>query len=277
MRRKTGTAALIRRGAVALTAFVAVAATVGGCGLADKVGSVGSSPDPSATPSKSPKEMLLVSVPDDDKGPVRFSGKDATSNIAGSVDPATRAILMNTSIKDSEHGFTMNIAFLIVDQQSWVKISFKAAKGVGDLPLLPNKWLKLDPAKLKDGSSTTHYDGADQGNAGHLLEAATTVEDKGSGAYTGIIDLTDGTAAQVLDADQMKALGAAAKAVPFRAQLGADHNLASLTLDVPAAGKAKAFQYVVKYSDYGTAPKLAAPTAGEAQNAPAVVYDMLNG
>ncbi|MFC4104731.1 hypothetical protein [Micromonospora zhanjiangensis] len=276
MRRHTGATALIRRGTVTLTALAVTVAGVSGCGAVERAGSAGSaSPAPSA--SKSPKEILLASVPDDAKGPVRFSGKDATNDITGSVDPAAKAIQLNTSIEDPEHRFTMQMGYLIIGQQVWMKVSFKAAKGVTGLPKLPNKWLKLDPAKVTDKDATPAYDGADQGNAGHLFNAATTVQDKGNGEYAGVIDLTDGTAAQVLDADQMKALGQQAKSIPFRATLGPDHNLASLTMDVPAAGKNKAFTYVVKYSEYGHAPKLGAPAADQAQDAPAAAYDLLNG
>jgi hypothetical protein len=273
MRRNTGAAALIRRGSVTLAAFVAVAASAGGCGPADKDGSAAAP----STPSQSPRETLLASVPDDSKGPFRFSGKDATNDISGSVDPTAKGMLLSTSVKDPEHRFTMKMAFLVIDQQTWMKVSFTGAKGVTGLPKLPAKWLKLDRAKIKDAGTAPVYDGVDQGNSGPLLDAATKVEDKGSGQYTGVIDLTQGSAAQVLEPDQMTALGAAAKAIPFRAKIGADKNLASLTLDIPAAGKAKAFQYSVNYRDYGSAPKIAVPAAGQAQDAPALAYQLLNG
>jgi hypothetical protein len=63
-----------------------------------------------------------------------------------------------------------------------------------------------------------------------------------------------------LEAEEMTALGEAARQVPFRAAVGADGNLGSLTLEIPAAGGQPAYQYLVKYQDYGTAPKVSKPT-----------------
>jgi hypothetical protein len=72
------------------------------------------------------------------------------------------------------------------------------------------------------------------------------------------------------------ALGPAARRVPFTAVVGGDRKLASLVLNIPAAGAAKAYQYVVTYRDYGAGPRLAAPAADAAQAAPPIVYEMLN-
>ncbi|MBO4209475.1 hypothetical protein [Micromonospora echinofusca] len=95
-----------------------------------------------------------------------------------------------------------------------------------------------------------------------------------TGRYAGVIDLTAGEAAKVLDEEQMTALGDVAKQVPFTAVVGADGNLGSLTLELPAAGGQKAYRYVVTYTDYGKAQKIAEPTA---DRAPAVAYELLNG
>jgi hypothetical protein len=247
-------------------ALLGVTVMLGGCGaVKEEVAAV------------TAKQTLLASVPDGSEGPFRFTGKDVTGDISGSVDPAAKGLDLKTSVKDPEHGFSTHIAFRVVGDEAWTKISFTETKGLTGLPKLPNKWLKLDRAKFTNADGMPTYDGADQGNAGPLVQAATSVQDDGSGKYSGVIDLTSGEAAKVLDAEQMTALGEAAKQVPFTAVVGADQNLASLTLDVPAAGSAKAFRYVVTYKDYGSAPKVAAPAAGQAQDAPALAYDLLNG
>jgi hypothetical protein len=247
-------------------ALLGATVMLGGCGaLKEEVAEV------------TAKQTLLASVPDDNEGPFRFTGKDVTGDISGSVDPAAKGLDLKTSIKDPEHGFTTHIAFRVVGDDAWTKISFTGAEGLTGLPKLPKKWLKLDATKFTDADSMPSYDGADQGNAGPLVQAATSVQDDGAGKYSGMIDLTSGEAAKVLEAEQMTALGEAAKQVPFTAVVGADQNLSSLILEVPAAGTAKAFQYVVSYQDYGSTPKITAPAAGQAQNAPKVAYDLLNG
>ncbi|GIG89773.1 hypothetical protein Pen02_47090 [Plantactinospora endophytica] len=249
-----------------MAALLGVAVVLGGCGqLKDEVATV------------TAKQTLLESVPDGTEGPFRFTGKDVTGDVSGSVDPTAKGLELTTAIKDPEHGFTTNIAFRVVGEDVWTKISFTGTEGLTGLPKLPNKWLKLDRTKLADAGNVPTYEGTDPGNAGPLVQAATTVNEDGAGKYSGTIDLTSGEAAKVLEAEQMSALGEAAKQVPFNAVVDGDERLTSLTLDVPAAGSAKAFQYVVNYQDFGSTPKLAAPSGTQAQNAPALAYELLNG
>ncbi|MGI5147340.1 hypothetical protein ACQEVC_13335 [Plantactinospora sp. CA-294935] len=265
MNRDIRAARWARHTAGPLAALLGVTVLLGGCGkLKEEVAAV------------TAKQTLLDTVPDGSEGPFRFSGKDGTDDVSGSVDPAAKGLELSTAIKDPEHGFTTTIAFRVLGEDIWTKISFTGTEGLTGLPKLPNKWLKLDPAKLTDAESVPKYEGTDPGNAGPLLQAATSVTEAGNGKYSGSIDLTSGEAAKVLEAERMTALGEAAKQVPFTATVDGEH-LTSLTLDVPAAGSAKAFQYVVQYRDFGSAPKLAAPAGAQAQNAPALAYELLNG
>ncbi|WP_159104739.1 hypothetical protein [Plantactinospora sp. BB1] len=266
MNRDIRAARWVRRTAGPTAALLGVAVLLGGCGkLQEEVATV------------TAKQTLLETVPDGSEGPFRFSGKDGTDDVSGSVDPAVKGLELSTAIKDPEHGFTTTIAFRVVGEDIWTKISFTGTEGLTGLPKLPNKWLKLDPAKLTDSENVPKYEGTDPGNAGPLLQAATSVTEAGSGKYSGSIDLTSGEAAKVLSAEQMTALGEAAKQVPFTASVDGEQRLTSLTLDVPAAGSAKPFQYVVNYRDFGSTPKVAAPAGGQAQNAPELAYELLNG
>ncbi|MDG4790078.1 hypothetical protein O7626_29865 [Micromonospora sp. WMMD1102] len=255
-----------RRTAGPMAALLGMAVLLGGCGkLKEEVATV------------TAKQTLLGTVPDGDEGPFRFSGKDGSDDVSGTVDPAAKGLELSTAIKDPEHGFTTNIAFRIVGDDVWTKISFTGTKGLTGLPKLPKKWLKLDPAKLTDAESVPKYEGTDPGNTGPLLEAATSVNDEGNGKYSGSIDLTSGEAAKVLEAEQMTALGEAAKQVPFTATVDGEQRLTSLVLDLAKAGGTNSAQYVVNYQDFGSTPKLAAPAGGQAQNAPKLAYDLLNG
>ncbi|MDZ5444689.1 hypothetical protein U2F26_18395 [Micromonospora sp. 4G57] len=264
MTQATGSAGTIRRAVGTVAAMLAATTLLGGCGPKS---------EPAAAPATSPKEALLDAVPDGTEGAFRFSGKDSSSTITGRIDPDAKAFEINTAMAPDKDGITTKMSFLLIGEEIWMKAKFSGHPG---LPKFPNKWMKLDRAKLTDGGSVPAYDGADQGNAGPLIEAATSVEEQGPGRYAGVIDVSSGNAAKALDDSEAAALGEAAKRVPFTAVVGPDKHLTSLTLKIPAAGERKAYDYVVTYADYGSTPKITVPTGGEATKAPAMAYEMLN-
>ncbi|MDO3702680.1 hypothetical protein Q3W71_13480 [Micromonospora sp. C28SCA-DRY-2] len=275
MTNGTGRAGTARRRAGALAAVLTATTLVAGCGATGADSGAGGTA--SASPTATGKQALLAAVPDGSEGAFRFSGKDATSDLSGVVDPDAKGIDLTAAVKDPEHGFTTRMSFLVVQDRIWMKVKFTGTEGLTGLPKLPNRWMELDRAKLTDPDSTPTYEGVDIGNAGPIIEAATTVEEKGDRTYAGIVDVSGGEAAKAVGEEEVAALGDAARQVPFTAVVGADGNLASLTLAVPAAGTAEAWTYVVKYADYGSAPKLAAPSGDAAQPAPKLAYQMLNG
>ncbi|MGW3894822.1 hypothetical protein ACWD6L_06465 [Micromonospora profundi] len=269
MTQATGTAGTIRRTFGTVAAVLATASLLAGCGSKDEPAAA-----PQDAPSVSPKEALVDAVPDGTEGTFRFSGKDASSTLTGLIDHESKAFELNTTLPPDSDGIAVKMSFLVIGDDTWMKAKFTGRPG---LPKLPDKWMKLDPAKLTDAASIPTYDGADQGNAGPLLEAATSVEEQSPGRYVGFIDVSGGEAAKSLEDGEAAALGEAAKKVPFTAVVGTDKHLTSLTLKIPAAGKAKAYDYVVKYTDYGTAPKISVPTGAAAIKAPAMAYELLNG
>ncbi|MFG3713215.1 hypothetical protein [Micromonospora sp. NPDC047730] len=277
MTNGTGRAGTVRRNAGALAAVLTATTLLAGCGAIGTGSEAGGTASGQASPTATPKQALLAAVPDGTEGAFRFTGKDATADLSGVVDPDAKGIDLTAAVKDPEHGFTTRMSFLVVQERIWMKVKFTGTEGLTGLPKLPNRWMELDRARLTDPESTPTYEGADVGNAGPIIEAATRVEEKSDRTYAGIADLTGGAAAEAVGEEEVAALGDAARQVPFTAVVGADGNLASLTVDVPAAGKAKAWTYVVKYLDYGAAPKLAAPSGDAAQQAPKLAYEMLNG
>ncbi|MEV0330158.1 hypothetical protein AB0H63_27440 [Micromonospora echinospora] len=271
MTRNTGSAGTTPRLARTAAALLAATALVAGCGQETGPAAAPSSPAPT------PKEALLASVPDGTEGTFRFTGRDSTSNLSGLVDPTAKGIQLDTSVKDPELGFTTTMSFLVLDEEIWMKVAFSDTKGLTGLPKLPKRWLKLDPAKLDDPAGVPQYDGADVGNAGPLIQAATDVHEEGTGRYTGTVDLTAGEAAQVLEAEEMASLGDAAKQIPFTAVVGADGNLTSLSLAMPKSGSGKPWTFEVNYTAYGSAPAIAEPSGSAAQDAPPMAYKLLNG
>ncbi|MFJ2083965.1 hypothetical protein ACIOBK_15640 [Micromonospora chokoriensis] len=273
MTQATGTAGTFGRTVGTIAAVLAATTLLGGCGTKDEPAAAPQN-SPAASPSVNPKEALLDAVPDGSEGAFRFSGKDSTSTIDGRIDPTAKAFELNMNMPPDSDGIVVKMSFLVIEDQNWVKAKFSGRSG---LPKFPDKWMKLDRAKLTDAASIPTYDGVDQGNAGPLIQAATSVEEKSPGQYVGFIDVSEAEAAKALDDGEAAALGEAAKKVPFTAVVGADKHLASLTLKIPAAGKAKAYDYVVNYADYGNAPKITVPTGSAATKAPTMAYEMLNG
>ncbi|SCG54938.1 hypothetical protein [Micromonospora inositola] len=268
MTQATGSAGTIRRAVGTVGVMLAATTLLGGCGPKSEPAAA-----PGTSPTPSPKEALLDAVPDGTEGAFRFSGKDSSSAITGRIDPEAKAFEINTAMAPDKDGITARMSFLLIGDEIWMKAKFSGHPG---LPKFPNKWMKLDRAKLTDGGSVPSYDGADQGNAGPLIEAATSVEEQGPGRYVGIVDVSSGNAAKALEDGEAAALGEAAKQVPFTAVVGPDEHLTSLTLKIPAAGKRKAYEYVVTYADYGSPPKITVPTGSQATKAPAMAYEMLN-
>jgi hypothetical protein len=267
-----------RRRYPALSALLAVTVAVsGGCAAVGTPDGAGGGA--SATPT-TPRDVLLGSVPNAGSGAFRFAIDGIDLPVSGVSDPARRSYRLDLKHKDPDLGFTMTLGYLVVDKQSWVKVAFSGTEGLTGLPKLPKSWLLIDPTKVTDtGDVPVAYDESeiDLGNAGAVFRSIADVRRTAAGRYTGTTDLTKEPKAEFTDGATLKALGAKAKAVPFDAAVDAAGHLTSLVLTFPAAGKKKASRYAVTYRDYGKAPAVVKPAAGEQQKAPAAAYEMLNG
>ena len=271
MTQRIGTAGMLRRVATGTTAVLAATTLLAGCGI-----DANGPESPSTSPSPDPKATLLASVPDEKDPAFRFSGTDEDGvKLAGLIDPAAKGLELTVSEKDAEADFTMNLSFRVIAERSWMKVDFDSEQDLAALLKLPKNWMELDEAKIEDPEGVPDYEGADPGNTGVIIKNASGVTQQANGSYTGTVDLTaDPGMKDAIKVDHV-ALGDKAKAIPLTATVGADGNLATLTLKIPAAGKKKAATYSVKYYDFGK-PKLTAPT-GDVRAAPASAYEMLNG
>ncbi|HEV7713568.1 MAG TPA: hypothetical protein VGP16_35565 [Asanoa sp.] len=256
-----------------ITALVAGTATamLAGCGA---LGSEPSAPVAvTTTAPPSAQEKLAAAVPDGSAGRYAFSFKDSASTTSGVVDPKSQRISMTTAYKEPELGFTLTMSFLLVEKDEWVKISFD--KKIPGLPKLPKKWMRVDKSKIEDDPFTNLED-PDPVAASALFDAIVKVSEDKPGTFAGTLDLTKAEAAQIVDEDGIKALGAKAKAVPFTATLDDAGRLATIDIKVPAYAKVKAFTHHATYSKYGSAPEVKAPAASASQDAPAAAYELLN-
>ncbi|MET8909758.1 hypothetical protein [Micromonospora sp. NPDC004551] len=273
MTQRTGTAVTFRRVAALATAVLATTVLSAGCGAGGSAGS-----EPTAAPSADPKAVLLAAVPNDKDPAFRFSTLDGTDTFVGVVDPAAHAMDLGITQKNDDPEFTMAMTFRVIDEDLWMRVKLTGMPGLHDAMKLPKRWMALDRTKLDDESEAPVYQNADPANTAAIIRTADTVEDEGSGTYTGVADLTANADVQsAFDGIDVTALGEAAKKVPFTAVVGPDGNLTTLTLEIPAAGKQKAMKLVTRYYDFGKAPKLTAPSGDQVQKAPASAYELLNG
>ncbi|MEV6691740.1 hypothetical protein AB0M35_09785 [Micromonospora sp. NPDC051196] len=265
MTQRTGTTVASRRIAATVVALL-TAALVAGCDDKD-------SPE-AAPPPPDPKQELLAAVPTDEDPAFRFTTSDTSGDVSGVIDPANRGMDIETVTKDKD--FTLEMSFRMVDSRTWMKVNFKGSKDIQRLMKLPTKWMEMDPTKVDSPDTLPTYQGTDPGNAEVIIRAATDIQAGEGGTYTGVLDLS--TQPDLVAAlEGVATLGDASGQLPLSAVVGADGNLSSLTLEIPAAGKQKASEYVVEYSDYGTTPAVVAFTDTQAQQAPTAAYDLLNG
>ncbi len=266
MTQRTGTTARTRR--FAATAVALLAATLmAGCDDKD------ASPQAIPPPPPDPKQELLAAVPDAQDPAFRFSTSDASGDVSGTIDPANRGMQMEIVSKDKD--FTLEMAFRVVEARTWMRVKFKGERDIQELMKLPTTWMELDPAKIKGAEPLPTYEGNDPGNAEVIIRAASDVQAGEGGTYTAVVDFS--TQPELVEAmAEVAPLGDVTEPVPLTALVGPDGNLASLTLEIPAIGKRKASEYVVEYSDFGTAPQIVAFAGDEAKAAPKAAYDMLN-
>lgn len=250
--------------------FAVGSATVVAAGILLAGGGAGGDPPP----PPDPKDTLLSAVPNETTPAFRFTGTDASGTVTGSVDPAGKGMELTVVQQDAEAEFALTISFRVVDQRSWMRVDFEDAVELSTLLELPRQWMELDQSKL---TKPEVYGGADVGNAAAIIRTAVAVQQQTDGSYAGTVDLTGGPeVAEAVDGVDVTAMGEAATAIPFTAVVGANGNLGTLALDLPAVGEQQAVEYVVRYYDHGNTPAVAPPT-GDVAPAPAAAYDLLNG
>lgn len=243
-----------------------------GCGLLDGSPKAGA---PTASAAASPLEVLMKAVPDETTPPYAFDIKGGSTPMSGSLDSSRKAVQLK--IVESDDDVTVTMALLMIEERSWIKLAFKPR--IPGMPKIPNKWLVVDPAKLKDKQGLpTGYDGeSDPGEVLLLLRNAADVTTEGRGRYAGTTDLTATTRAEIVDESVLTKLGAKAKAVPFEAAVNDAGHLTSMLVKVPAVAGVKAATYRVTYSGFGTTEVPPAPTGDQQTRATSFVYEILNG
>ena len=184
--------------------------------------------------------------------------------MAGSMDPRAGKARMTMTMAAAGKGSDIRMVKLCDDM--YMKFNGGLADVVG------GKWIHVDVAELKAGSTFAIMPKDDPTGAESLARAVTQVGKQGADTYTGVLDITK---APNLNKDSLKALGATSNTVPFAAKVDGQGRLTEMTVDMSAlahgAGTMK-----TTYSGFGTAVKVAAPPASQVTEPPKELADLLN-
>ncbi|MFF5174412.1 hypothetical protein ACFY3U_17475 [Micromonospora sp. NPDC000089] len=227
-----------------------------------------------------PKTALLASTKEISKGNFTFSMAGGPElNGGGKVHlPSKSAEVTLASEAKSADDLSMKMHLVYIGDDSWVLMDFgNMADSVPTLKAMKGKYQHLDRAKLKNGGELDFdFTDVDPAGSDKLLRTATEIRQTGPGAYAGTLDVTKLTDSDVLDADDVKKMGAKASVVPFTATVDDQGRLSQIAVDVPTAGDVKAYTMVVKYADYGAATPVQQPPAAKVVEASDQVYQMFN-
>jgi hypothetical protein len=262
--------------AAAMIVAACVMFAAGGCGTSTNSGDTPGGAAPTTSKAPDPKELLLGSLKEYDKGvfSVDFTGLDGTGSAA--VDSTKKQAYLKMVSTDPDSKFTME--FLLVEPDAYVKANLgELAKLPGMQQFSGKTWLHIDRTKIKDadrlGVSVTD---PDMLGLKALLQSANSVQAAGDKQYKGTLDLAKGENTPMTDEDVVKALADKAAAVPFTATLDAQGRLTGLLIDVPAAGDKATHQLKLTVTQYGTATIPAKPTGKAVVEASPKVYEFFN-
>jgi hypothetical protein len=240
-------------------------------------------PVPSMTPRlTTPKDELLVSAPTTYS---RYSftvtgleGGESPTDFTGRVDAPSKAYELRTRFRDAELGLTISVSYRIIAQRFWLKVVFRSTEELIGLPELPEKWMLIDPAKVKDDITPVSFDLDSEDVAGvkYLFQAVETATKVADGRYAGTLDLNRASAASITEQKTRDALGARAKSVPFLATLDAEGRVTDVAVSVPPVGSAKSLTPKMRFREYDTAPAITAPAKSEIAETPAAAYEYLH-
>ena len=239
-------------------------------------GGTGSNPSNSETSAApaDPKQALLDSTKEISNGNFTFTMAGAGMTGGGVVHLPSRSAQMSMSVVADD--FEMKMDIIYVEPDSWVKFDLgELGNQVPGMEKLSGKYLHLDQSKIQDIENLKFdFQKVDPAGSSLLMKAIVDVKKTGDGVYSGTVDLTKATGAEMVDEELVKALGTQANALPFEAKLDAQARLTGFTIKLPAIGETKAYDLKIAYSDYGAATAVQKPPAGETVEAPAETYDM---
>jgi hypothetical protein len=195
-----------------------------------------------------------------------------TGDGARSADGATGTV--NLTISDQASGVTLKVGALLIGATVYLKMDFgPLGSGIPGLDQLGDRWMRVDAAKVSTanlGLST----GADTSAADSIVKGVVSAERVSDTEISGTIDLTKSTPPGV-SADDLQALPAANRIVPFTATLDGEGRFAKIVIRMPAVAEFPASDLMTTFADYGTAVAITRPPAADVVPAPDMIYQFL--
>lgn len=255
---------------IGLAVIAPLTLALGGCGSSDK----SDSDKANGSIPSDPKQAVAASAKKLADGNFRFTVSDGESNSSGAVNKPDQSAELTTETAGTNGRMKMTIGFRVIGQDSWIQVKSPDPEVAKLLQVPPDKWLHLDHNKVAKTAWAIDFADPDPGDAAKILKTVVSAKKTGEGNYSGTLDVSQLTGSDVITEDTVISLDDKAKAVPFTAQLDSQGRLASLKIEIPEA-EVKGRIVELTYAEYGSAPSPKRPGDGEAQEAPAKLYDLI--
>ena len=195
-----------------------------------------------------------------------------TGDGARSGDGATGTV--NMTISDQASGVTIKVGALLIGANVYLKMDFGSlGSGIPGLDQLGDKWMRVDAAKVSTASLGL-TSGTDTSAADSIVKGVVSAERLSDTEISGTIDLTKSTPPGV-SADDLRALPATNRIVPFMATLDGEGRFAKIVIKMPAVAEFPASDLTTTFADYGTAIAITRPATAEVVPAPDMIYQFL--
>lgn len=192
----------------------------------------------------------------------------------GAQDGSGKNASVNMTVAEPSSGITIKVGALVLGSDMYMKMDFGALSGaIPGLGEIGDKWMHLDATKVSGSSLSLGLKpgGGDALGAENYIKGVVTAEKLSDTEIKGTLDLTK-SAPPGTSSDDLAALGAEAKNVPFTATLDSEGRLTKIVIKIPKVGEFPASDLTTTYSDYGTPVNLEKPAAAEVVEAPAMIY-----
>jgi hypothetical protein len=195
-----------------------------------------------------------------------------TYGTALNSDGATSAsgTAANITIGDASSGLMIKAQVVVTAKDIFLKLD-TGAIGSPIPGLALDKWLHLDPAKATMLARVGVKPGTDSLSADSMLKGVLTATQSSPTEIKGTLDLAK-SAPPGVSADQIAAMPANTRNVPFTVTLDAQGRVSKVVISMPAVGTFPASDVTTTYTDFGTSVNATPPAAADTVEAPDMVY-----
>ncbi|AVT30455.1 MULTISPECIES: hypothetical protein [unclassified Plantactinospora] len=215
-----------------------------------------------AAPETSAADALAASVRKLNEDTFTVSLKMSVMSAQGAMDPKGKKA--NLAMKLDAPGQSMDFKIILLDADLFVKYA--------GLPGLPKEWMRVDAAKIKDGSTLDIMPEDDPMGVNNLMKGIVSVDRVGEREFKGTLDLAKSPTA---DPESLKVFGDKVHAVPFTATVDAQGRLVEIVADTmtvsPLIGDMK-----VSYDNFGKPVEITPPKSSEVVEMPAEMLGLMD-